>query len=266
VEQANLFPAPAVDADFVAMPDGTYRLYYAAEPITGDRRLFSAVSSDGRAWTADKQWTIEGFGGLVDVVRLPNGSFRLYQSSASEGEQAITSLWSANGTDWMLEPGARLERAGHGADVTMVGAAAVARQGDRYVMVYNGEAPTKYEPGRRDQDRLLYWADSTDGLTFQKRGLVLETRNEELRGSADSPDLAVWSDGSLRVLFWSNRGIYMGTLEDGQLREPRLVVAKTQTGDSWPADPTLGRVGNDWILYYNYHHRGVYYATYAPGG
>jgi hypothetical protein len=269
VEQANILANPAVDADFAAFPNGTYRLYYAAEPIAQDRHLFVASSSDGKTWVKENSWLVEGFGALLDVVGLANGTWRMYTSAGGPGGQIINSLWSQDGSSWVLEGGARLDHTGHTPSVDDIAAAAVVRLGDRFVMVYNGRPPTKYEPNRGDNDDLLFWADSADGLAFTKKGLVLDPRSgaraDEFRGKASSPDLAVAPDGSIKLIFWSNRGIYWSTFNDGTITDPQLILAKVKSGDNWPADPTLGRVADSWILYYNYHHRGVYYATYDAG-
>ncbi len=99
----------------VQLADGRYRIYFGNAGQIG-----IAVSSDGLTWQEETfsgiTFTDQNACSGVDIVTLPDGSFRLYYSESMPSEQYtmtgtanILSAVSQDGLAWEKEPGIRLE-------------------------------------------------------------------------------------------------------------------------------------------------------------
>ncbi|MFA6519438.1 MAG: hypothetical protein WCT41_01285 [Candidatus Paceibacterota bacterium] len=253
------------DADAVNLGDGRYRMYYGAEPeIAGfEGQVYSAVSSDGMNWTQENgtrmTWAI-----FPSVIKLTDGRYRMY----FQNDNAIKSAISSDGLLWTREPGIRVDRANNaGLSLTNVGAPTVMKIGNEYVMVYWGAINEKYPAKVPNNDtHLLLWAVSKDGLNFEKKGIALDSRNSVFNGLLDGAEFVAWDDGSIRLYFWSYRGIYHTVFTNGVFSED-AVFDYTNASDpnnlfplSPPSDPTLMKINNEWFMYYGQHGKGVYYA------
>ena len=69
------------------------------------------------------------------------------------------------------------------------------------------------------------------------------------------------------MFFWGYFGIYESTVTDNSFTELEIVYeAKKENPmhrfpSNPPGDPTLGKVGEKWYMYYGQHTKGIYYAT-----
>lgn len=72
-ELGLVLPGQYADAEVVESESGQWRLYYAEEPEVPDfqRRVFSAVSSDGLTWKPEG--LVRTSAVFPDVVALPDG-------------------------------------------------------------------------------------------------------------------------------------------------------------------------------------------------
>ena len=255
------------DADVIDLGGGQYRLYYSLEPeVAGfNGQVYSALSTDGKKWVQEEGTRIEQ-ATFPSVMELPDGRFRMYFQRAG----AIKSAVSSDGLSWIVEPGTRIDTANTaGLTLTNVGAPTVKKIGDEYAMVYFGAINEKYTGAGlvpNNETHPFLWATSTDGLTFEQKGIALDSRNSELKGWMDGPELVTWDDGEIRLYFWGYVGIYYSTFAVGSFGDPVLTFPAPNPNNSLfpaqpPADPTLVKIGETWFMYYGGHTEGIYYAT-----
>lgn len=256
------------DAEVIDIGAGKYRMYYSIEPeVPGNKlEIFSATSSDGITWNKE-EGVRRQFATFPDVIRLPDGRFRMY----FQNNGVIKSAISQNGLVWTDEDGIRIT-AGTEAGLNLDNAGAsttMMLDNGTYIMVYRGTINQKYSPEVPGQTTtFFFYAVSADGINFQKKGMALDSRNTEFQGWLDGPEWIKWSDGEIRLYFWSYKGIYRITYKDGSFSkepifdfttasDPRIVFPENP-----PADPTLMMINGTWFMYYGQHTKGIYYATY----
>lgn len=255
------------DAELVKMTDSSYRMYYSIEPeVPGNKlEMYSATSSDGVTWTqeAGVRKTMATF---PDVVVLPDGKFRLYFQNAG----VIKSALSNDGLVWTDEAGTRIDATNDmGLLLDNVAAETVLVQSDgTYLMVYRGTINTAYSnetPNKNTQ--LLFWATSTDGLSWTKKGIAVDSRNSTLEGLTDGPEL-ISIYGGIRLSFWSYSGVWWTTFENGSFSKEMVNIYKGTVTNSKvkyppnpPGDPSYAIYGNKLFMYYGGHQEGIKYAT-----
>ena len=254
------------DADAVDLGDGRYRIYYSLEPeVSGfNGQVYTSISSDGSNWTKEEGTRIEQ-ATFPSVLKLPDGTFRMYYQNA----EAIKSAVSPDGLVWNKESGTRIDTSNPaGLTLTNVGAPTVAKIGDKYVMVYFGAINEKYSAAGlvpNNETHPLLWATSSDGLTYEQKGIALDSRNNVFKGWIDGPELVAWDTSENRLYFWGYKGIYYSVFANDKFSQPQLTFS-TATGNQVfpedpPGDPTLLKAGDTWYMYYGQHEKGIYYAT-----
>lgn len=261
------------DAEVVDLGDGKFRMYYSVEPeVSGNKlEVYSATSTDGINWTKE-EGTRKEFATFPDIVKLPNGRWRMY----FQNQQVIKSAISADGLVWTDESGTRIDKNETGFNLGNVGAQSTVQLADgTYLMVYRGTVNEPYKTDEKlpnQETHLYFWATSQDGLSFAKKGIAFDSRNETLLGATDGADWVRWdpSTGSgqaeLRIYFWSYAGIYHVVYDSSTFSEPVFDFTNKQDSqnkfsENPPGDPTLAKIGNQWFMYYGQHTKGIYYAT-----
>jgi hypothetical protein len=219
--------------DIVALPDGRYRMYYAVaigpRPAAGPRTgIKSALSSDGLTWEVEPGYRLQGDGdgnGGPDgipaheqvvtgprVVRLGNGTYRMYYNSASHGQDPpnfrVKSAISPDGLNWTREGTViDINPSGKPDTFSLAGHCAVIRFNDNhYVMFLSGNV------GRRGGPSDLYLGTSSDGLRFTGFRVLYENGHD--------PYVLPLRDGRYLLLY--------GDLLSSQR------VALSPDGRSWP--------------------------------
>ncbi len=258
-------PGNYADPEIVDLKDGRFRLYYSIEPdVPGNKlELFSSVSSDGISWSKEEGIRKE-FATFPDVVRLPNGQFRMYFQNSGVIKSAI----SEDGLKWIDENGVRITADEEGFAIDNVGAQTTMLLDDgTYIMVYRATINERYSPRVPNSiTSLFFYATSTDGLYFEKKGIALDSRNAVFEGWLDGAEFVEWDD-ELRLYFWSYKGIYHILYKDGAFSKEKVldISASANAQNSYPgfppADPTLAKIGDIWMLFYGQHQNGIYYAT-----
>lgn len=255
------------DADVVAIGDGTYRMYYSIEPEVPNNKLemYSATSSDGATWKQDAG-TRATFKTFPDVVKLADGTWRMY----FQNDNVIKSATSKDGLAWTDEQGVRIDKT-NSLNLTFenIAASSTMLQSDgTYIMVYRGLINTRYNAQVPNSNTELFlWATSKDGLTWEKKGLAVDSRNATLEGLADGADLVAWDKGVTKLFFWSYRGVYEATFSNGTFSTPQLVFQgsnadpKAVYSPNPPSDPTVIKIGQTWNMFYGQHTKGIYRAT-----
>jgi len=241
-------------------------MYYSVEPeVPGNNlEIYSSVSTDGINWTQEEgiRKTMATF---PDVVKLPDGTWRMYFQNAG----VIKSAVSSNGLSWTDEPGVRISKNESGYDLENVGAQGTIRLDDgTYIMAYRGTINKPYQTTEKIPNKdthVYFWATSKDGLTFGKKGLAIDSRNETLLGAVDGAEWVKWDDGQSRIYFWSYAGVYHVTYQDNSFSQP--VFDFTNNKDPMakfspnpPGDPTIMKINGKWFMYYGQHTKGIYYA------
>lgn len=260
------------DADIITLADGSYRMYAATQPEVADNQLeiYSATSKDGITWTkeAGTRKTLSTF---PDIVKLDDGTFRLNFQNAG----VIKSATSKDGLKFTDETGTRVDKTNdQGMTFDNVAAPTTLKLADgTYLMAYRGtinQAYTAETVPNKDMGVVMY-ATSTDGKTWTKKGLAIDTRKDtELKGWADGPELIDF-DGEVRLYFSTYKGVYYSVFKDGTFGKAKFSWQKTDPnqpaggtnafGGIPPGDPTLLKVGSTWYMYYGTHPQGIYYAT-----
>lgn len=262
-------PGKYADADVVTLADGTYRMYYATEPEVFSEQhkpIYSALSVDGVHWATDEGTRITE-ATFPDVIQLSNHTWRMYFQGVDG--LGLKSASSTDGLTWTLDEGVRIPVTGESISaIENVGAPTTTQLADgSFVMVYRGTINQQFSQNVPNSNtQLFFWATSADGLTWEKQGLAIDSRNSTLEGLADGPDWVKWSDGSLRLYFWGYQGVYVSTFEDNSFSPPVLSLATPNPAGLMyppnpPGDPSIIKVEGTWFMYYGFHEQGIYYAT-----
>lgn len=265
-ETGVVIPGGYADADVVDLNNGKYRMYYSPEPDTKGfmGQVYSAISSDGVKWTIEDgtRLTLATF---PSVIKLPDGRYRMYFQDNREIKSAV----STDGLSWEREQGTRIDTVNTaGLSLTGVLAPTVMKIKEEYVMVYAGAINQAYEKEKVPNKEIhpLLWATSKDGLTFEQKGIALDSRNGIFKGWMDGPELVAWDDSTIKLYFWGYFGVYESIFANGSFSEPKFVYygpnfdEKMVFPSSPPGDPTLVKIGDTWSMYYGYYQKGIYRA------
>ncbi|PIS07922.1 hypothetical protein COT78_01050 [Candidatus Berkelbacteria bacterium CG10_big_fil_rev_8_21_14_0_10_43_13] len=269
------------DAEIADLGGGQFRMYYSVEPEVPNNKLevYSAISTDGQTWTKESGER-KKMATFPDVIKLPDGTWRMYFQNAGVIKSAI----SADGLNWTDEPGTRVDKTESGFDLENVGAQSTTILADgSFVMIYRGAINEPYTAGGKVPNSttdIYFWATSKDGLTWQKQGLAIDSRDSILLGMADGAEWVNWdssmaSTGSpqassgqaeLRVYFWSYTGIYHTVFANNTFSAPVFDFTNNKDANikfspNPPGDPTLAKIKGTWYMYYGQHTKGIYYAT-----
>jgi len=269
VEGGLVVPGTYADADVLKISDTQWRMYYSIQPeVQGNNlQVYSSTSTDGKTWTQESG-TRKTMATFPEVVKLSNGQYRMYYQTAGVIKSAI----STDGLTFTNESGTRIDATNsEGLTFDNVAAPTVLQQTDgTFVMVYRGTINTRYASNTPNPaTQVLMWATSTDGLTFTKKGLAVDSRNETLDGQLDGPDLVAWDDGKTKLFATSYTGVYEFSFDGTKFGEPVLALAGEAKQDSMgftgapPGDPTTAKIGSTWFMYYGGPHdeNGIHHAT-----
>ena len=202
-------------ASFVSNPavllreDGQYLMVYESStnppPNQTHRALFSAVSADGIAFTTpvalpSSNLDMSPQGGLFqsvpDLVRLPDGSIRLYY--VARGEAVGSMLSDDDGESWTQDDGYRLGTAFGSPEAAYVDPDAVV-QSDGGMTLYIAYSEFEQECGGLGC-QVIRVAYSADGLNFTMAEGDLVTAPSGKIGLVD-PDVYQGADGSWHMLY-----------------------------------------------------------------
>lgn len=265
-EKGTAISGKFADAEVVEFEEGKFRLYYSVEPeVAGNKlELYSATSTDGINWTQEEgiRKTMATF---ADAVKLPDGSWRMYFQNSGVIKSAI----SSDGLTWQDETGTRIDAIESGYDLENVGAQTTLMLDDgSYIMVYRGTIEEPYQTSEKipnNNTQLFFYATSTDGINFTKKGIALDSRNDTLYGLVDGAEWVKWQE-ELRLYFWSYSGVYHLTYANGIFSVNPIFDfinnnnSQNKFPPNPPGDPTLAKIKDTWFMYYGQHTLGIYYA------
>jgi hypothetical protein len=226
--------------------------------------MYSSTSTDGITWKqeAGERKKLATF---PDAVKLPDGTWRIYFQNAG----VIKSATSNDGLTLKDESGTRIDATNSlGLTFENVAAPSTIRLDDgTYLMVYRGTINQAYSADAPNKNTQLFlYATSKDGLTWEKKGLAIDSRNTTLEGLADGPDFVKWDDGSIKLFFWSYKGVYWSTYTNGVFSTPEFIYTNAANSNvkypaNPPGDPTVIKINGIWNMFYGGHEKGLIRAT-----
>ena len=156
----------ASDPRVVQLDDGRYRMYFA-QP--GEYGTGAAISSDGINWSVEDPKVLPVHFGQVSLLRLANGSWRLFSASGipdQAEERVVFSFISDDGLSFVQEDGYRITEQDF--PYGDIGSAFVIREpegGYRMYLTAVPEGETSGQPGGNTKAWLVS-ATSTDMITW----------------------------------------------------------------------------------------------------
>ncbi len=203
-------------------------------------------------------------GSVPFVHNLKDGKVRLYYCN----NKGILSAISNDGLTFIKEQGIRIspgtEFESHVCDPTIIDL-----PDGKMRMYYKGA--NNQNPGPGQSVHKIYSALSSDGLTFQKEGLRIDSETNGDNGWASVPDAIVLPDGRVRIYYVTasqmEHGIGSAVSSDGLnfvkeegIRIPNLV------------DPALIKIGDKYVLFaasiderFAAFPKGIYYLESLDG-
>ena len=216
------------------------------------------------SWEEDRGSRVTG-GSVPFVHKLKDGKVRLYYCSGDEG---ILSSISNDGLIFVKEQGVRVSP-GTGFESVVCDPTIVNLPDGKVRMYYKGADSQNPGPGKSTHK--IYSAISSDGITFQKEGLRIDSETNGDNGWASVPDAIILPDGQVRIYYVTaakmEHGIGSAISSDGLnfvkeegLRIPNLV------------DPALIKINDKYVIFaasiderFSALPKGIYYTESSDG-
>jgi hypothetical protein len=223
--------------------------------LEDERLLFSWEDDDGSRVV----------GGSVPFVhKLKDGKVRLYYCD----DEGISSAISQDDLNFVKEPGVRLT-GGTGFELIVCDPTIVDLPNGKVRMYYKGA--NSMNPGPEQSIHKIFSAISSDGLTFEKEGLRIDSETNGDNGWASVPDAITLPDGRVRIYYVTaaeiEHGIGSAISSDGLnfVKEPGLRISNL-------VDPALVRINDKYLLFaasiderFGQVPKGIYYAESSDG-
>ena len=191
-------PSPAFDPSVIAMPDGTYRMYFVSKSGTAPgcrgKQLKYATSTDLVRWTTQSPVLLDDLGcGVPNVVRASDSDYRLYYVRGGSGiEHGTYMATSPDGLTWTPRDGILTPK-------DFVDPSVVQLPNGSWLMLTADFPPTQPPPPGFLQK--LYAGTSSDGFTWDFDAATPLYNGPTGQGAFD-PDAVVLPDGSIRA-WWA---------------------------------------------------------------
>ena len=228
-----------------------------------DTQVESVTEKLSFSWNKDSGSRIED-GSVPFIHKLKDGKNRLYYCNS----KGILSAVSNDGVSFTKEQGVRVSP-GEGFESFVCDPTIVDLQDGRMRMYYKGADSQNPGPGKSIHK--IYSAVSSDGLTFQKEGLRIDSETNGDNGWASVPDAIVLSDGRVRIYYVTaaamEHGIGSAISSDGLnfVKEPGLRIPNL-------VDPALIRIKDKYVLFaasiderFASLPKGIYYSESSDG-
>lgn len=181
---------PVADVSAVRLPDKTWRIYAFAQ----NRGIVSAVSEDGLSFTPEAGERLADGAGMPRIVKLDDGSFRIYFIEMG----GIGSATSSDGITFVKESGMRINPPGGVSEISGISTPQKLRDGKW--RVYFSDLP---RPGAAIKPHKVYSATSTDLVNWQlDEGHRIG--DGKVSSSAEHPDTIVDDNGNLIIYYFVN--------------------------------------------------------------
>ncbi|MDP2730187.1 MAG: hypothetical protein Q8O55_06880 [Dehalococcoidales bacterium] len=183
------------------------------QPLAPEPKPESKDSAAQFAWTVDPGNRLED-ATVPNIHRPEDGRFRMYYG----GPGGILSAISDDGLTFTKEPGVRVPSGSMGTSEAIASDPSVVVLKDGRVRLYYKGATGPGGPGQ--SVHRIFSAVSTDGLSFEKEGIRIDSQQTPDRGWASVPETVVLPDGRVRLYYVSDgldvkHGIVSVISEDG---------------------------------------------------
>ncbi|MBI4152699.1 hypothetical protein HY495_03240 [Candidatus Woesearchaeota archaeon] len=206
----------------------------------------NALPAEPVAKTVSFSWEKDSSSRIIDgsvpfVQKLKDGRTRLYYCN----NQGILSAISKDGLAFTKEQGVRISP-GMGFELQVCDPTIVDLPNGKIRMYYKGANSLAGGPGQSIHK--IYSAVSTDGLTFQKEGLRIDSETSGDNGWASVPDAIILPDGRVRMYYVTaaeiEHGIGSAISSDGLnfVKEPGIRIKNL-------VDPALVKMGDKFLLF-----------------
>ena len=202
-------PIPQVTSEQPPTPTREPEQPLAQEPAPPDSRD-TAIQF---VWSTDTGIRLED-ATVPYAHRLEDGRFRVYYG----GPGGVLSAVSDDGLTFRKESGVRIPSGSPGSPEAIVSDPTVVALPDGRVRMYYKGATGPGGPGQSVHS--IFSAISTDGLSFEKEGIRIDSQQTPDRGWASVPEAIVLPDGRVRLYYVSDgldvkHGIVSAISEDG---------------------------------------------------
>ena len=232
-------------------------------PETEDKPTEQVAETLSFSWEKDSGARIVD-GSVPLVHKLKDGKVRLYYCR----DDIILSAISKDGLTFTKEQGIRISQ-GTGFESHVCDPTIVDLPDGKMRMYYKGADTMMGGPG--NSIHKIYSAVSSDGLTFQKEGLRIDSETSGDSGWASVPDAITLSDGRVRLYYVTagnmQHGIGSAISSDGLnfVKEPGIRVDNL-------VDPALIMIGDKYLLFaasiderFARVPKGIYYLESSDG-
>ena len=230
---------------------------------TDNTQVESVEKTLSFSWKKDSgSRTVDG--SVPFVHKLNDGKVRLYYCK----DNGILSAVSNDGLTFTKEQGVRVSP-GTGFETIVCDPTIVDLPDGKMRMYYKGA--NSMNPGPGQSIHKIYSAISSDGLTFQKEGLRIDSETNGDNGWASVPDAIILPDGKVRMYYVTaaemEHGIGSAISSDGLnfVKEPGIRVPNL-------VDPALVKVADKYVLFaasinegFAKVPRGIYYLESSDG-
>lgn len=241
----------------------------STEMPVSDENVEEMVAEAAPAKNLFFSWEKDSGSRIVDgsvpfVHKLKDGSVRLYYCK----DNAILSAISKDDFTFTKEQGIRISP-GSGFESIVCDPTMVDLPDGKMRMYYKGA--NSMVPGPGNSIHKIYSAISSDGLTFQKEGLRIDSETNGDNGWASVPDSIMLPDGRVRLFYVTaaemEHGIGSAISSDGLnfVKEKDLRVKNL-------VDPALVKLGETYLLFgasiderFNGLPKGIYYTVSSDG-
>lgn len=234
---------------------------------SGESTTTLPIEPDAKAlsfsWEKDSGSRITD-GSVPYIYKMKDGTSRLYYCNS----QGILSAISSDGTTFAKEQGVRISP-GEGFERIVCDPTIVDLPDGRIRMYYKGADSMNAGPGQSVHK--IFSAVSSDGLTFQKEGLRIDSETNGDNGWASVPDAITLPDGRVRLYYVTaaemQHGIGSAISSDGLnfVKEPGIRVPDL-------VDPALVKIGDTYLLFaasideqFAKVPKGIYYLESSDG-
>ena len=203
-------------------------------------------------------------GSVPFIHKLSGGKSRLYYCK----DNGILSAVSQDGLNFAKEQGTRISP-GTGFETQVCDPTIVDLPGGKMRMYYKGA--NSQNPGPGQSVHKIYSAISSDGLTFQKEGLRIDSETSGDNDWASVPDATMLPDGRVRLYYVTaaerEHGIGSAISSDGLnfVKEPGIRVPNL-------VDPALIKMDDKYVLFaasiderFGGVPKGIYYLESSDG-
>ena len=254
---------PVVEESAPVLPAGEPEEPKDAVSETNNMPTEPAAKAWSFSWEKDSGSRVAD-GSVPFVHKLKDGGVRLYYCNS----KGILSAVSKDGLTFTKEQGVRISP-GTGFESIVCDPTIVDLPDGKMRMYYKGA--NSQNPGPGQSIHKIYSAISSDGLTFQKEGLRIDSETNGDNGWASVPDAIALSDGRVRIYYVTASGMEHGIgsaissdgldfVKEAGIRVPNLV------------DPALVKIGDKYLLFaasiderFAKVPKGIYYLESSDG-